>query len=152
MLQVAKIRQLTLGPSNPATIRSLDMFTVLYAEAGRQQYAGESKCLVHWAVGFMITVYCSDALRVTRNSVKDDGGAVTEHTEELDDQTNCEEKSDETEESEATSTAEVIKEVNVDSTESRTVRSSSIMYTKKAVLFYFLLSSTFAIILTFWIL
>lgn len=43
--QVAKIRQLTLGPSNPATIRSLDMFTVLYAEAGRQQYAGESKTI-----------------------------------------------------------------------------------------------------------
>lgn len=93
---------------------------------------------------------------MTRDSVKDDG--VTEHPEEPDDQKNCEEKSDETEES-ATSTAEVAEEketskveVNVDSTESRTVHSSSIMHTKKAIFFYFLLSSALAIILTFWIL
>ena len=45
LLQVAKIRQSVLGPSNPATIRSLDLFTVLYAEAGRQQYAGKMPAL-----------------------------------------------------------------------------------------------------------
>lgn len=54
---MAKIRQLTLGPNNPATIRSLDMFTVLYAEAGRQQYAGQSEhvCVhVYVPAGLMI--------------------------------------------------------------------------------------------------
>ena len=96
-------------------------------------------------------------MKATRDSVKDND-RVTECTGGPDDQKNCEEKSDESEESEASSKAGITKErkasnveVNVDSTESRTVQNSSIMYTKKAILFYFLLSSTFAIILI-WIL
>lgn len=88
---------------------------------------------------------------MTCDSVKDDVG-VTEHAEEPDDQKDCEKKSDETEESEAEVTKEKETLKVIDSTENRIAHSSSIMYTKKAVLFYFLLSSTFAIIVTFWIL
>ena len=39
------MRQSALGPSDPATIRNLDMFTGLYDEEDRKKYAGEYECL-----------------------------------------------------------------------------------------------------------
>ena len=93
----------------------------------------------------------SDALRVSRNSVKD--GEVTACVEGPDDQKNREKSCDESEDSTKAEVAEESEasEVTVDSVDSRVVQNSSIMYSRKAILFYFLLSSTFAIIISFWI-
>ena len=100
-------------------------------------------------------------MRATRDSIKDDG-RVMDSTVGPDDR-NCEESCDESVESEA-SKAGVITEGKVEAVTTATTftdsladcrtaqNSSSIMYTKKAILFYFLLSSSFAIILSFWIL
>lgn len=86
---------------------------------------------------------CSDALKVTCDSVKDEGTVTTESKK-------CEENCDESEESED-SKAEVTTD-SVDSKAELTVmQDSSILCTKRAILIYFLLSTSLAVILSFWI-
>ena len=38
--KATKLRQKLYGDQDPRTIKSLDFFTVVYAEVGRQQYSG----------------------------------------------------------------------------------------------------------------
>lgn len=39
-LQAVKLRQSIYGEDNPITKRTLDLFTVIYAEMGKEQYTG----------------------------------------------------------------------------------------------------------------
>jgi len=86
----------------------------------------------------------SDALRIARDSVKDNG-KVTTHTEQPIDQDSCKGSCDESEDGEISKD-----EVTTNFVDSKTMNSST-MYTRRTILFYFLLSSTFAVILSFWI-
>ena len=52
LFQCTKLRQQLFGENHPKTQESLDFFATVYAEVGKQQYAGESRlnfsgCLVH---------------------------------------------------------------------------------------------------------
>lgn len=87
----------------------------------------------------MIAVLILDALRIKYDSTR--GIDVVEQPDD------CDENYDESEESQASVTTDLAQLA-----ESRTVlEGSSTMYSKKSILFYFLLSCTFAVILSFWI-
>ena len=40
ILQAVKIRQSHFGENHPVTTKSLNLFTVIYAEMGKEQYSG----------------------------------------------------------------------------------------------------------------
>ena len=44
--QAVKLRQSIYGEGHPVTKRTLDLFTVIYAEMGKEQYSGK-KCSSH---------------------------------------------------------------------------------------------------------
>jgi len=41
ILQATKLRKKVYGDNNLVTMKSLDFFTVVYGEVGKQQYSGE---------------------------------------------------------------------------------------------------------------
>lgn len=41
VFQAVKLRQSIYGEEHPVTKRTLDLFTVIYAEMGKEQYSGE---------------------------------------------------------------------------------------------------------------
>lgn len=48
LYQAVKLRQSIYGEEHPVTKRTLDLFTVIYAEMGKEQYSGKS---IHVAIG-----------------------------------------------------------------------------------------------------
>ena len=42
-MQATKLRQKLFGDSHEVTVKSLDLFTIMYGEVGKQQYTGETE-------------------------------------------------------------------------------------------------------------
>ena len=43
ILQATKLRQKLFGDSHEVTVKSLDLFTIMYGEVGKQQYTGKTE-------------------------------------------------------------------------------------------------------------
>ena len=46
VFQAVKLQQAIYGENSPITKKSLDLFTVIYAEMGKEQYSGENKICI----------------------------------------------------------------------------------------------------------
>ena len=64
--QAVKLRQSIYGEQHAITKRTLDLFTVIYAEMGKEQYSGMN--ILVWLCGSVFVLFCVVAVDVSSSS------------------------------------------------------------------------------------